>query len=201
MSLHCKVFTLTLATVLLFASCSRKNPRTVTTRDGRTIKFKKLALVESGWFNDRESGNFALDTSAGTVNVPRDFKGIKSFEVLQIGLTGLELREKAQKNSDEEASLRIDEFRGYPESVLSKEQMAKRQEAQQKRQKLEEEIRGLKTTYRFRIVYDSGNVLEGQSQQVELPGWGYLKGRTDIPGGLEGDMKIPMNQVLTVTRE
>ena len=185
---------------LLFASCSHNNPRVVTTRDGKTIKFKRIALVEKGWLSDSESGSFEMQTTVGTVKVPRDFKGIRSFEILQIGLSLREIEEQDEEVSRAKVDLQIDSsphMRGESAAEIKN----RKQAAEQSYKKFIERISHTGSAYRFRITYDSGVVVEGEIKPIEIPGWGYLKGRTEVAGSIEGDMQLPLSNVLTITRE
>ena len=99
MSLY-RTITLGVFSSVLLVACSSSNPRTVTTRNGKTIVFKTITLVDRGDNIDSESVSFELHTATDTIHLPKNLKGIKSLEVLHIETSPSEedqLREESER--------------------------------------------------------------------------------------------------------
>src|SRR5262245_32973086 len=192
---------------LLLVGCSTSvgEKRTVATRDGKVIIVTDLSIVGARLLIDDESGSFELQTSVGTIHVPRDLRGIKSVDVLQAGVCAIELRDRANKIAREQAVARHEAelaiILRYGAKISKTDVENRLCEIQKRRHALEEELRSLSTRYRFRITYDSGKTTEGQTESVGLLGWGYLKGLARDAADQEARFKIPMTEVVGITKE
>ncbi len=178
---------------VLLVACSSSNPRTVTTREGKTIVFKTITLVDRGFIIDSEPESFKLNTPASdtidTIHLPRNLKGIKSLEVLHI-----------ETSPSEEQQLReeLDRLRG--EGRDSPHNLR----AMEVRERLDE-LERAHSIYHLRITLDSGNVIEGSTNRYtysdpdEKPSITdlYVKGRTS-PEGL--DIEIDLDGIVSIAR-
>ena len=191
MPLLCRIALVALAS-LLFVSCSRSTSGTVTTQDGKTIQFKSLTLYQYGLFTDSSSGTFTLEIPTGALEVPRNLKGIRQFEIVRKGYTIDELNEKLAEFRSKKQEIYHESLGNYTNTDQQRKTLA--QTGKEKTQKLEEEKKNLLSApaYRFRITYENGNVIDGNMTDFQA-GWGHIIGRTE-----NGEMKIQLDKIISI---